>query len=274
MRAANVAHKVASPEDVSVSVFAFCCFFGLGGAAPAKTIVSTGIGFALASIGMDKISGAVRVTCDLPMPIKGVSFLVAVIGRFGIGELIATMEEKLEDQGIMARVSPGVVLKVFVPPRLFSVALIRSSLVGLLDGDDAERAMVNRDTAENAFRQSMITSTRSLGMIWSNALVGTLMTLARILLPWLLMGRAFAKWTAARARHGNDRFGPGLDNVSRKARARALAPLDRVFRIILNPAIVRRSKISPEACPVRAFPQHLGRCVRAETMIQTTCVAS
>jgi TctA family transporter len=128
--AASFAHKFSSPEYFAVYFLAFCCFIGLGGASPFKTITSACMGFALAAVGMDNITGQVRLTYDLPQLIKGVSFLVAVIGLFGIGELIATMEEKLEFRGIAAKVSPSDVLKVFLSLPRYWVALIRSSIVG------------------------------------------------------------------------------------------------------------------------------------------------
>ena len=128
--AANFAERFSSPEFFAIYFLAFCCFIGLGGTSPWKTIVSAGMGFALAAVGMDNISGAVRLTYDLPQLIKGVSFLVAVIGLFGIGELLATMEEKLEFSGIAARVSPRDVLKVVVALPRYWVTLLRSALVG------------------------------------------------------------------------------------------------------------------------------------------------
>ena len=42
----------------------FASFIGLGGASPFKTIVSMAMGFALATIGMDSVSGNVRLTFD------------------------------------------------------------------------------------------------------------------------------------------------------------------------------------------------------------------
>lgn len=128
--AANFAHKFSSPEYFAVYFLAFASFVGLGGASPFKTIVSAGIGFALAAVGMDTISGNLRLTFGIPDLVKGVSFLVAVIGLFGVGELIATMEEKLEFRGVVARVSPRDVFKTMASLPRYWVALLRSSLVG------------------------------------------------------------------------------------------------------------------------------------------------
>ncbi len=128
--AAKFAHQFSSPEYFAVYLLAFASFVGLGGASPFKTVVSAGIGFALAAIGMDTISGSLRLTWDIPELIKGVSFLVAVIGLFGVGELMATMEEKLEFRGIPARVSPRDVLAVIATMPRYWAVLLRSSLVG------------------------------------------------------------------------------------------------------------------------------------------------
>ncbi len=128
--AATFAHKFSSPEYFAVYFLAFCCFVGLGGASPFKTLVSAGMGFSLAAVGMDTISGSLRLTYGLPELVKGVSFLVAVIGLFGIGELIATMEDRLEFRGVRARVSPRDVFKTMAALPSYWVALIRSSLVG------------------------------------------------------------------------------------------------------------------------------------------------
>ena len=45
-------------------------------------------------------------------------------------------------------------------------------------------AVVLGDKMESAFRQSMIGPTGGLGIFWSNALVGTITTLALLLLFW------------------------------------------------------------------------------------------
>jgi putative tricarboxylic transport membrane protein len=47
-------------------------------------------------------------------------------------------------------------------------------------------AMVIGDKAEDAFRQSMLMSGGSLDVLWSNALVGTLSTIATLFLLWPL----------------------------------------------------------------------------------------
>src|SRR4029079_5463189 len=69
--AAAFAHKFSSPEYFAVYFLAFACFIGLGGASPFKTLVSAGMGFSLAAVGMDTISGSLRLTFGLADPVKG-----------------------------------------------------------------------------------------------------------------------------------------------------------------------------------------------------------
>jgi putative tricarboxylic transport membrane protein len=54
-------------------------------------------------------------------------------------------------------------------------------------------ALVLGDKAEDAFRQAMLGSQGDLGILWSNPLVGSISTLALILLFWPLISRLIAK---------------------------------------------------------------------------------
>lgn len=122
--------KFSSPEFFGVYFLAFASFVGLSVAPPLKTAVSIGIGFALAAVGMDSVSGSLRLTFDFDTLISGISFLVAVIGLFGIGELILTIEEGMQLNGIHARVSPRDVLRTAMAMPGHWVTLIRSAIVG------------------------------------------------------------------------------------------------------------------------------------------------
>src|SRR6476620_3341250 len=97
--AANFALRFGSPEYFAVYFLAFASFVGLGGAAPLKTLVSMGLGLAFATVGMDTISGSLRLTFGFDTLVSGISFLVAVIGLFGLGELLLSMEQGLKFDG-------------------------------------------------------------------------------------------------------------------------------------------------------------------------------
>ena len=127
---ANFALRFSSPEYFAVYFLAFASFVGLGAASPFKTVVSMGLGFAFAAVGMDTISGGLRLTYGFNELLSGISFLIAVIGLFGIGELLLTMEEGLRFDGIKARVTPRDVIRTIATMPRYWVALVRSSMIG------------------------------------------------------------------------------------------------------------------------------------------------
>jgi putative tricarboxylic transport membrane protein len=54
-------------------------------------------------------------------------------------------------------------------------------------------ALVLGDMAETAFRQSMLLSGGSLGIFWSNPLVGSIVTLALVILCWPAVGKVLGR---------------------------------------------------------------------------------
>ena len=54
-------------------------------------------------------------------------------------------------------------------------------------------ALVLGDMAETAFRQSMLLSGGEMSIFWSNPLVGSIVTLALVILSWPLIGKVIAK---------------------------------------------------------------------------------
>jgi putative tricarboxylic transport membrane protein len=127
---AKFALRFSSPEYFAVYFLAFASFIGLGAASPFKTMVSIGLGFAFAAVGMDTVSGGLRLTYGFNELLSGISFLIAVIGLFGIGELMITMEEGLRFDGIHAKVKVRDVLKTIATLPRYWVTLLRSSVIG------------------------------------------------------------------------------------------------------------------------------------------------
>src|SRR5213076_3085510 len=70
---AQVARAFGPAEYFAVYFLAFASFVGMGGAAPIKTVVALMIGFAIAAIGIDTVSGSVRLTMGVDELVKGVS---------------------------------------------------------------------------------------------------------------------------------------------------------------------------------------------------------
>ena len=127
---AEIALQFSSPEYFAVYLLAFASFIGMGGGHAVKTTVSLLIGLALAAVGMDTVSGEVRLAFGTDELVRGVPFLIAVIGLFGIGEILVTVEQGLKFEGIQARVDLGTVWRVFIQMPRYWWALVRSTAIG------------------------------------------------------------------------------------------------------------------------------------------------
>src|SRR6202007_2405372 len=97
----------------AVYLLTFCSFVGLGREDKHKTLISLALGLLLAALGMDTVSAQLRMTFGTNVLMRGVNFLVAVIGLFGISEILLTMEERLALRGHSASISLRVVLKAW-----------------------------------------------------------------------------------------------------------------------------------------------------------------
>ncbi len=127
---ANFALEFGPPEKFAVFFLAFCSFIGMGKEPPFKTVASMMIGFVLATVGLDSVTGRLRLTFGFTELLNGFDFLIAVIGLFGIGEILLTMEEGLSFKGKAAGINPKVVLQTWMElPRYWMVSL-RSCLIG------------------------------------------------------------------------------------------------------------------------------------------------
>ncbi len=127
---AKFALQFGPPEFFAVYFLTFCSFIGMGKEPKAKIIISMCIGFMLAAVGMDTVSGELRMTFDVPELLRGFDFLVAVIGLFGISEILLTMEEGLAFKGKKATIDLKVVFKTWASLPKYWMTLIRSSLIG------------------------------------------------------------------------------------------------------------------------------------------------
>jgi putative tricarboxylic transport membrane protein len=131
---ARFALQFGPAEKFAVFFIAFSSFIGMGKEPPFKTIVAMMIGFALASVGLDSITGQLRLTFGFTEMLNGFDFLIAVIGLFGIGEILLTMEEGLNFRGKPAKINARVVLETWKElPRYWATSL-RSCLIGVWMG--------------------------------------------------------------------------------------------------------------------------------------------
>jgi putative tricarboxylic transport membrane protein len=131
---AGFALEFGPPEFFAVYLLTFCAFVGTSKEPPFKTIAAMMLGFALAAVGLDTVTGTLRLTFGSTHLLTGFDFLVAVIGLFGIGEILLTLEEGLAFRGASARLNLRVVLDTWRELPRYWLTSLRSSAVGCFMG--------------------------------------------------------------------------------------------------------------------------------------------
>jgi len=127
---ASFALQFGPAEKFGVYFLAFCSFIGMSKEPPFKTVAAMMIGFALAAVGLDEVTGQLRLTFGSETLLSGFDFLIAVIGLFGIGEILLTMEEGLSFKGRSAHINPKVVFQTWAQLPKFWMTSLRSCIIG------------------------------------------------------------------------------------------------------------------------------------------------
>jgi TctA family transporter len=127
---ASFALQFGPPEFFAVFFLTFCSFIGMGKEPKAKIVAAMAVGLLLAAVGMDTISGDLRMTFGSTELLRGFDFLVVVIGLFGISEILMTIEEGLAFKGRKASIDLKVVFRTWAQLPRYWLTMLRSALVG------------------------------------------------------------------------------------------------------------------------------------------------
>jgi putative tricarboxylic transport membrane protein len=131
---ASFALEFGPPEFFAVYLLTFCAFIGISKEPPFKTLAAMMTGFALAAVGTDPVTGTLRLTFGSTHLLAGFDFLVAVIGLFGIGEILLTLEEGLAFKGAAAKINLRVVVDTWKELPRYWLTSLRASAVGCFMG--------------------------------------------------------------------------------------------------------------------------------------------
>lgn len=127
---ARFALSFGPPEFFAVQFLTFASFVGIGRGSPFKTIASMCLGFALAAVGLDTVTGQLRMTFGSTELLRGFDFLIAVIGLFGIAEILISMERGLSFRGAAARINAKVVFETWKELLKYWGTALRGTLIG------------------------------------------------------------------------------------------------------------------------------------------------
>ena len=127
---AEFALKFGPPETAAVMILTFSAMTRLGGKSALKSVIAIFLGFILAAVGTDIVSGKLRMTFGTVPLMGGFNFIVAVIGLFGIGEIFLTVEEGLKMEGVKAKVTLKDVWEALREMVQYRKILVLGSLIG------------------------------------------------------------------------------------------------------------------------------------------------
>ncbi|RPJ47183.1 MAG: tripartite tricarboxylate transporter permease [Betaproteobacteria bacterium] len=127
---AKFALQFGPPEFFAVFFLTFCSFIGMGKEPPFKIVAAMMLGFALAAVGIDTVTGQLRLIFGWHELMRGFDFLIAVIGLFGIGEILLSMEEGLSFSGRTAKIDPRIVIATWKKLPKFWLTSLRSCVIG------------------------------------------------------------------------------------------------------------------------------------------------
>src|SRR5690606_1071570 len=127
---ADYALRFGPPEYFAIMCVTFAAFMSMCKEAASKVLVAAMFGFGLACVGMDVVTGALRMTFGTSELMRGVEFLIAVIGMFGLGEILVSMEEGLSFKGVAAKIDPKIVLKTWGMLGKHWANFLRSMILG------------------------------------------------------------------------------------------------------------------------------------------------
>ena len=127
---AEFALKFGPPETAAVMILTFSAMTRLGGKSALKSVIAIFLGFILAAVGTDIVSGKLRMTFGAVPLMGGFNFIVAVIGLFGLGEIFLTVEEGLKMEGIKAKVTLKDVWEALREMVHYRKILVLGSLIG------------------------------------------------------------------------------------------------------------------------------------------------
>ena len=127
---AKFALQFGPPEFFAVFFLTFCSFIGMGKEPPFKIVAAMMLGFALAAVGIDTVTGQLRLIFGWHELMRGFDFLIAVIGLFGIGEILLSMEEGLSFSGRTAKINTRIVIETWKKLPKYWMTSLRSCIIG------------------------------------------------------------------------------------------------------------------------------------------------
>jgi putative tricarboxylic transport membrane protein len=128
----SFALSFSSPEYFLLTLLGLTATAGLGSGNAIKALLVAAFGLMIALIGTDPILGSQRLTFGSAELLEGIDFLPIAIGVFGIAEVLASLEKRIDAKPLTTRLSDlWLTAKDWAECRM---AIARGTLVGFVIG--------------------------------------------------------------------------------------------------------------------------------------------
>ena len=129
---ARIALEFGAPELFLVALLGLSLITSFAGSNPAKALLSSGVGLAIATVGIDPGVGIVRFGFNFPQLFDGLSLVAIVMGVFGLSEVLSQAQRG--PQGIPKPLSVGRIFPTREDYRRSALPFLRGSVIGFFMG--------------------------------------------------------------------------------------------------------------------------------------------
>ena len=133
-RLAKVALVFGPAEYFAIGVFGLSIVASLSTDDFIKGFIAAGLGLLLATIGMDPITGSIRLTFGSRDMIGGIEFIPVLIGLFAVAEVMLKLEEIFRGKAVGNVVSVSGKMASLKIWKAHAINVIRSSIIGVIVG--------------------------------------------------------------------------------------------------------------------------------------------
>lgn len=90
---AEIALRFGPPEYFSIALLGLLLLSRITGSSAIKSYIMMFVGIALATVGMDSVSGSARFTWDSGRLLEGINFMPVIMGIYGLGEVLGSVKD-------------------------------------------------------------------------------------------------------------------------------------------------------------------------------------
>ena len=185
---ASVALVFGPAEFFAIGLFGLSMISSLSSDNFLKGIIAACIGLLLATVGMDPITGSIRMTFGSRTMISGIEFISVMIGLFAISEILLKLEKIVKERAVGPMALSGNIVS-FKVIKQNALNIARSCLIGLGVGiipaigtgtgawisyNEAKRASKNKEEFGKGSREGIFAAETANTAVTGGSLVPTL----------------------------------------------------------------------------------------------------